>query len=150
MALDATLATHPGVYGLRSNILNWNAEKMWRTYLTLTEVESVFRALKSERGLRPVYHQKPHRADGHLLISVLAYQGVCVLRTRLRNQHCNDSWTTVRNALSNITRTTTSFERRDGQMLHVRKTLAADGNQVRLYQAMGLEPPPRKLHKTIV
>ncbi len=66
------MATHPGVHCLRSNILDWDAERMWRTCMTLTEVESVFRALKSELGLRPVYHQKPHRADGHLLADLSA------------------------------------------------------------------------------
>ena len=31
------------------------------------------RYLKSELGLRPVYHHKEERADGHLFITVLAY-----------------------------------------------------------------------------
>ena len=31
-------------------------------------------ALKSELGLRPIYHHKPIRADGHLFITVIAYQ----------------------------------------------------------------------------
>ena len=39
----------------------------------LTDVESVFCSLKSELGLRPVYHRKQVRSDGHLFISVLAY-----------------------------------------------------------------------------
>jgi len=82
--VDGTMATHPGVYCLRSNVLDWDAETMWRTYMTLTEAEAVFRALKSELGLRPVYHQKQHRANGHLFISVLAYQAVCVLCTRMK------------------------------------------------------------------
>ncbi len=148
--LDGTMATHPGVYCLRSNILHWDASTMWRTYMTLTEVEAVFRALKSELGLRPVYHQKQLRANGHLLISVLAYQGVCVLRTRMKGKGMHDSWTTIRNALGTITRTTTSFERRDGRTLHVRKTATADADEAAIYAAMGIGAPPRNLQKTIV
>ena len=148
--VDGTMATHPGVYCLRSNVLDWDAETMWRTYMTLTEAESVFRALKSELGLRPVYHQKQHRANGHLFISVLAYQAVCVLRTRMKANGWHDSWTTIRNVLGTITRTTTSFERRDGRTLHVRKTATADADEAAIYAAMGITAPPRNLQKTIV
>ena len=148
--VDATMATHPGVYCLRSNILDWDAETMWRTYMTLTEVESVFRSLKSELGLRPIYHHKQDRANGHLFISVLAYQALCVLRTRMRANGIHDSWTTVRRTLASITRTTTSFGCRDGRTLHVRKTATADADQAAVYAAMGITSPPRNLHKTIV
>ena len=33
----------------------------------LTDLEAVFRSLKSELGLRPVYHRTEGRVDGHLL-----------------------------------------------------------------------------------
>jgi hypothetical protein len=32
----------------------------------LTDLESVFRSLRSELGLRPVFHSKEKRTDGHL------------------------------------------------------------------------------------
>ncbi len=91
--VGGTMATHPGVYCLRSSITDWDAERMWRTTMTLTEVEAVFRCLKSELGLRPIYHQKSERAEGHRFISVLAYQAVCVLRTRMKARGCHDGWT---------------------------------------------------------
>ena len=61
------MVTHPGVYCLRSNVTDWDEATLWRTYITLTDIEAVFRSLKSELGLRPIYHQKPIRAEGHLL-----------------------------------------------------------------------------------
>ena len=63
-ALSGGAGTHPGVYCLRSNETNWDEERLWRTYTMLTDLESVFRSLKSELGLRPVYHSKEERADG--------------------------------------------------------------------------------------
>ena len=36
-----------------------------------------------ELGLRPIYHHKAIRADGHLFITVNAYQLLQVIRTRL-------------------------------------------------------------------
>ena len=73
-----SMATHPGVYCLRSNQTDWDEESLWRTYTTLTDVEAVFRSLKSELGLRPIYHHKPLRSEGHLFLTVIAYQLVQV------------------------------------------------------------------------
>ena len=148
--LEGSMMNHPGVYALRTNILDWNAERLWKTYVTLTDVESVFRSLKSELGLRPIFHHKQHRADGHLFISVLAYQAVQVLRRHLKQAGCHDSWTTLRHALTPLQRTTTSFARKDGGTLHVRKTALPDDQQAVIYHAMGIPAPPRNVRKTIV
>ena len=91
--LPGSMATHPGVYCLRSNLVNWTDEELWRTYIRLTDLEAVFRTLKSELGLRHIYHSTGLRAEGHLFISVIAYQLVQVIRTRLRSQGVCSSWT---------------------------------------------------------
>ncbi len=123
---------------------------MWQTYATLTDAEAVFRSLKSELGLRPIFHHKQGRADAHLFISVLAYQAVQTLRKPVKAANLHDSWTALRQALAPVQCTTTSFRRRDGRTLHVRKTASASPEQVEIYRAMGLAPPPRNLAKTIV
>ena len=64
---------HPGVYCLRSNQTQWDEQQLWSTYTMLTDLEAVFRSLKSELGMRPVYHQKTHRVEGHIFITLLAY-----------------------------------------------------------------------------
>ena len=64
--VDGTMVTHPGVYCLRSNETGWDEEKLWRTYTMLTDLESVFRSLKSELGLRPVYHSTEERSEAPL------------------------------------------------------------------------------------
>ncbi|MBV5332422.1 transposase, partial [bacterium] len=78
--VPGTQASHPGVYCLRSNELSWDEERLWRTHTMLTDLEAVFRSLKSELGLRPIFHSKEDRSDGHLFITVLAYQCVQVIR----------------------------------------------------------------------
>ena len=94
------MATASGVYCLRSNELGWDEEKLWRTYTMLTDLESVFRSLKSELGLRPVFHSKELRCDGHLFITVLAYQCVQTVRRRLKDAGINDAWASLRSTLS--------------------------------------------------
>ena len=148
--VPGTMATHPGVYCLRTNVLDWDEEKLWQTYTLLTDIESVFRSLKGELGLRPVFHQKENRTDGHLFITVLAYQCVQVIRTRLKEEGINDSWATLRKTLQVQQRVTTSMRRSDGQTVHVRKSTKAEPQLMRIYQALKLNPVPGSVKKLIV
>ncbi len=147
--VKGTLVTHPGVYTLRSNETDWDEERMWRTYIMLTDLEAVFRSLKSELGLRPIYHHKEERSDGHLFITVLAYQLVQFIRRTLREKDINDSWLNLRQTLNNQCRITASFRRADNRTLHVRKASKAEPNQLRIYNALGINPAPGGVNKLI-
>jgi transposase len=72
-----------GHYLLRSNLTGEDPAVLWARYVQLTQIESVFRSLKSELGIRPVYHQLEHRADAHVLIAFLAYCLQVTLKNRL-------------------------------------------------------------------
>ncbi len=147
---DGSMATHPGVYCLRSSETDWDEDALWRTYTTLTDVEAVFRALKSELGLRPIYHHKPRRADGHLFITVIAYQLVQVIRTRLRGHGNPAGWTTLRRILDGQQRVTATFRRPDGRTLHVRTATQAEPEQRDIYGTLGVDPHPGGVRKTLI
>ena len=74
---------HDGHYLLRSNLTAGDPRVLWTRYVQLTQIESVFRSLKSELGIRPIYHQLEHRADAHILIACLAYCLQVTLKQRL-------------------------------------------------------------------
>ena len=148
--LAGSMMTHPGVYCLRSNQTDWDEATLWRTYFTLTDFEAVFRSLKSELGLRPIYHHKPVRADGHLFITVIAYQLVQVIRRRLRESGETASWTTLRRVLEGQQRVTATFRRADGRTLHVRKATRAEPPQQAIYDALGVGCAPGGIRKSIV
>jgi len=139
----------PGVYCLRSNEPSWTPEQMWCTYVMLTDLEAVFRSLKSELGLRPIFHHKDARCDAHLFISVLAYQFVQIIRTRLANRGIHDSWTSLRNLLRVQRRVTSRFKMRDGRTLCVRKASQPEAELSALYTALALHPNPGGTRKTI-
>jgi len=147
--IDGTQLTHPGVYCLRTNELHWDAATLWQTYIQLTDLEAVFRSLKSELGLRPVYHHKEDRADGHLFITVLAYQAVQVLRRKLKLQNINDSWLSLREIFSGQQRVTATFTQKDGRTLHVRKTTLAESKLQDLYDALSLSATPVGTRKLV-
>ena len=137
-----TMLTDPGVYCLRSSEVNWDEEKLWRTYTMLTDLESVFRSLKSELGLRPVYHHKEGRSNAHLFITVLAYQAVQVIRRQLQLKGNHARWSSLRNTLSVQRRVTASFTRKDGGTLHVRKATRPETALQSIYTALGVDPLP--------
>ena len=132
--VKGTILTDPGVYCLRTNDHSLAAETLWKTYIMLTDLEAVFRSLKSELGLRPIYHHKEDRADGHLFITVLAYQAVQILRRRLKAYGTNESWISLRDILSVQQRVTVTFKRRDGRTLHVRKATLPEPELTNLYK----------------
>src|ERR1700731_1429304 len=72
-----------GHYLLRSNLPAGGPSVLWARYVQLTQIESVFRSLKSELGIRPIYHQLEHRADAHVMIAFLAYCLQVTLKNRL-------------------------------------------------------------------
>jgi hypothetical protein len=68
---------------LRSNFTPEDPAVLWARYVQLTQIKSVFRSLKSEVGIRPIYHQLEHRAEAHILIAFLAYCLQVTLKNRL-------------------------------------------------------------------
>jgi hypothetical protein len=72
-----------GHYLLRSNLTGEDPAVLWARYVQLTQIESVFRSLKSDLGIRPIYHQLEHRADAHVLIAFLAYCLQVTLKNRI-------------------------------------------------------------------
>jgi transposase len=67
----ATLSA--GCYLLRTNVLDWTDEELWKTYMQLTEAEAAFRIHKTDLSIRPIWHQKEDRMLAHILVCFLAY-----------------------------------------------------------------------------
>jgi transposase len=148
--VDGSMLTHPGVYCLRSNETTWDARTLWHTYTMLTDLEAVFRGLKSELGLRPVYHHKEERTEGHLFITVLAYQLVQAIRRKLEATGETMSWTRLREILSVQRRITATFRQRDGHTMHVRKATVAEPALRRIYDALGIDASPGGVQRLTV
>lgn len=143
-------ATHPGVYCLRTSLTDWNEETLWRTYTMLTDLEAVFRSLKSELGLRPIYHHKEERVSGHIFITLIAYHLVQTLRYPLKAEKINDSWQTIRRKMENQQRVTVILRRKDGKTIHLRKATKAEPQQSVIYKALGISAYPGGVQRTLV
>lgn len=116
----------------------------------LTDLEAVFRGLKSELGLRPVFHRQTDRISGHLFISVLAYHLVHTVRYQLKARGIHLSWRRLRQELDGRDRVTIEMKRTDGKTLHVRKATRSEPRQQVIYDALEIPHHPGKAEKTII
>ena len=139
-----------GVYCLRTNIQEWDEKQLWETYIMLTELEATFRSLKTDLGLRPVYHQKEGRVTAHLFISLLAYHIVHTIRYQLKEKDIHLSWRSIRHALSSQQRITVSMQTRAGDQIYLRASTRAETHQQRLYEALGFTSDPIGKKKTLI
>jgi transposase len=73
-----------GHYLLRTNLVAEDPAVLWDRYMQLVQIEAAFKCLKSELGIRPIYHQLEHRVDAHILIAFLAYCLTVTLKQRLQ------------------------------------------------------------------
>ena len=133
-----------GAYMLRTSHTDWDAERVLRTYWTLTEVESTLPELKSTLGLRPVWHRLDRRISGHLFIAVLAYHAVHLIRTRLKARGVHLSWASIRNQLANWVRITTTLQEVGGSQICMRQDVRPDAAAFEFSRVAGVVP---RLHR---
>lgn len=61
-----------GKYVLQSSVKQFSVTEIVAAYQMLNVVEAAFRSLKSNLGLRPIFHRKAQRSRGHIGLCVLA------------------------------------------------------------------------------
>jgi transposase len=139
-----------GIYCLRTNRKDLNEKQIWDIYTMLTDIEDAFRCMKSELGLRPIFHQKEARCDGHIFITVIAYHLLHTIRFKLRQRGVRFCWTTIRKQLSTQVRITTTMKRKDNKVVHIRKSSKAESSHQVIYDALNLSHQPGRVVKTIL
>ena len=140
-ALEARFS---GTYYIRSSRTDLDEKELWSLYMMLGQVEESFRCLKSELGLRPVYHRKDSRQEGHLFISVLAYHLMATIQRSLKNKGLSYRWNTIRARLSTHMRATASVTNEKGERIHLRQTGDPEPFHTQIYHALGLPVKPLK------
>ena len=129
-----------GSYLLRSSQTDWGTEQIVRTYWRLTEIEATFRSLKTELGLRPIWHVKHSRIAAHLFLAVLAYHAVHLIRTRLKARDIPLSWDGIRTRLRPWVRMTTTIRETNGRLIVNRQDVRPPAQLARMARAVGVEP----------
>lgn len=136
-----------GHYLLRTNLVAEDPAVLWERYIQLTQIEAAFKCLKSDLGIRPIYHQLEHRVEAHILIAFLAYCLTITLRHRLRAHASGLTPRAVLEKLASIQMLDVHFPTTDGRMLVMpRYTEPEPDAAVVLHQlrlSLPSQPPPR-------
>jgi len=137
-----------GEYYLRTNLRGKSAKELWYIYNTLRKIEDSFRFMKSSLGMRPIYHQKSKRVDGHLWITILAYYLIQDIMHRLRERGVKLCWRSIRTLMSSRVRVTTQVRTSQDKMLYIRSTTDPEVEQQAIYDALDLSSQILERRKT--
>ena len=135
-----------GCYVIETTHADMKDKDILVSYHTLTRVEAAFRSLKTDLGLRPVYHQKKDRCAAHLFISVLAYHLLNTIELKLIGNGEHKRWSTVKDELSTHARTTVIMTDSDWGIHHIRVSSSPEPHQKRVYDMLGAKDPLGKVH----
>ncbi|KJF16043.1 hypothetical protein AXFE_31170 [Acidithrix ferrooxidans] len=137
-----------GAYVIDTSHSELDAGEIWNIYTTLTKVEDAFRSLKSDLGLRPVYHQLASRTAAHLFISVLAYHLLSAIELTLRQNNDKRRWSTIKEQLNSHRRATIVLTSDKGVVYHIRTSGVPEPVHKEIYRLLGVSDPLKRI-KTI-
>jgi transposase len=150
----------PGQYLIRTSRNDLGEKELSLIHRTLTMIESAFRWLKSDLGMRPNFHQNDYRIESHIFISVLAYFVLAPILNKLdwggqyvgyseqlktaprTNWNIPYGWHSVINTLQTQVRITTSLRCKDGHRLDIRTTMDPTESQRGIYQRLKMKSRP--------
>ena len=136
-----------GHYLLRSNLTAEDPGVLWERYVQLTQIEAAFKTMKSELGLRPIYHQLGHRVEAHILVAFLAYSLQVTLKNRLQALAPGLTPRAVIETLTPMQMLDVTFPTTDGRRLVMPRYTQPTPEQKLLLHQLQLtlpdQPPPR-------
>jgi len=130
--------TMDGNYLLKTNRKDLTKTLIWNFYMMLTRVENAFRDLKSNLGLRPNFHHKEGRVDGHIFISILAYHLLHSIEYTLRQKDDHSRWATIKRIVSTHNYSTIQLPTVNGIVINVRKSGIPEGVHIEIYKKLGI------------
>jgi transposase len=138
---DERLAEAAGLWGcyvLRTDEQTLNEHDLWQLYISLTQAEAGFKALKTDLGLRPNPHRKEERVDAHVFICVLAYHLLRNILWTLEQKGDHRNWDTLKRVLRTHCYTTILMPTCNGQTHRIRKAGHPEECQKAIYRNLGI------------
>ena len=139
-----------GIYFLRTNLNTKDEVIVWNIYNTIREIENVFRTLKTDLNLRPVYHKNDNATMAHLHLGILAYWLVNTIRYQLKNNGINSCWTEIVRIGNTQKVITTSGTNTYDKVITVRKCSLPNENLKRIYDILKMNHRPFVKRKSVV
>lgn len=138
-----------GTYFLRTNQKGKDGAELWQQYMLQCNVEQAFKDMKSDLGIRPVYHHKEERVDAHIFVAFLSYCLQTTLRHKLRQSASGLTAQAVLETLSRIQMLDVSFETQDNRVLQMQRYTEPQLEHKLILSHLRMELPlqkPPKIH----
>jgi len=133
-----------GTYFLRTNQKGKDGAELWQQYMLQCNVEQAFKDMKSDLGIRPVYHHKEDRVDAHIFVAFLSYCLQTTLRHKLRRSASGLTAQAVLETLSRIQMLDVSFETQDNGILQMQRYTEPQLEHKLILSHLRMELPPQK------
>ena len=117
-------------------------------------MEEAFRTIKSDVGLRPIWHYTQSRVEAHILVAFLGYCLSAALRMRLSVHAPGLSSREALASLGQIQMVDVCIPTRDGRELIMPRYTEPEAQQLMVLEKLRLElppqPPPRVRGKEVL
>jgi len=143
-------ALRDGAYLLRTNLKERTPEALWKMYVQLSEVESVFRAMKSQLAIRPIWHWVGPRVEAHVMVAFLGYCLWVCLKQKLKAVAPSLTPWQLLDQFGRIVQVEVWFKLRAGGAICLPRITQPEPAQAILLHQLGWslpEQPPPKIYK---
>lgn len=142
-AFDEWAKISEGSYALKTNVTDWDDEKLWRAYIQLAQAEAAFRVQKSELSIRPIWHQRADRVEAHILVCFLAFVLWKTLELWQRRAELGNSPRTVLEEIKRIQCHDVCLPTATHGEIRLRCVTQPDELQSLLFERLGITLPKR-------
>jgi transposase len=139
-----------GIYFLRTSLKGNDETVLWSIYNTIREIEYVFRVLKTDLDLRPIYHKTDGATLAHLHLGILAYWLVATIRYQLKQQGEHSDWREIVRTMSTQKCVTTSIVNIKNETISIRQCTEPTMRVKKIYDLLGYKYAPFVRKKSVV
>ena len=113
-------------------------------------LHKLFRCLKTDLDLRPVYHKNDDATPAHLYLGLLAYSPVNTIRYQLKAKGIRHDWQEIVR-ITNTQKVVTTYEKNTlDETIYVRRCTEPNEKVKTIYQALGYRNYPFVKRKSVV
>ena len=112
-------------------------------------LHNVFRVLKNDLDIRPVYHKGDEGIKAHLHLAILAYWVVSTARYMLRRGGIKAEWWSLRPVMNKQIVATSTASLSNGEKIAVRKCSEPEDDLLQIYDTLKVGHIPIKARKFV-
>ena len=139
-----------GEYFLRTSIKENNETLIWTVYNCIRNIESSFRALKTDLDLRAVFHHSDIATHAHLHLALLAYWVVNTVRYQLKQHGINPRWREIVRIMNTQKCVTTTVQNVKEEWISIRQCSLPETKAKQIYDARNYNYAPYLRKKSVV